>query len=451
MNMVRRMSFAAKGSPLQIRELSGISEDELSRLLARGAKDDAEVEATAREIIDAAKAQGFAAVRKYTLRFDGVELSPEKLRVSESEILEAYTKLGSEQLEAIRTAKSRIAVFQKALFERFGKDFEMRNEDGRVAIRMVPVERVGIYAPGGRAPLPSSVLMAAIPARIAGVGKVVLCTPPQKDGKADPGILVAAREAGVDEIFMIGGAQAIAAMAYGLKGILEPVDVIAGPGNRYVMAAKGIVSARNVCRIDLPAGPSEVLIIADESADPGFVAADMLAQAEHGPDSAAICLTNSKEFAEAVAEQLRLQLELLSRKGSIHEALASCGAILLTKNLDEAVDFANRYAPEHLELFTAQNSRLCGRVRDAGAIFIGTGEAFADYGMSGGNHILPTGRSARFASGLSVLTFLKFIYEEELTAKAQQGLAETTALLAEMETLDAHAASARLRKEGGGR
>jgi histidinol dehydrogenase len=320
----------------------------------------------------------------------------------------------------------------------------VRVKDGFVLFRPRPVRRVGIYVPGGIAPLPSSLLMAGVTARVARVYELLVCTPPQKSG-ISAAILYISQRLGIDEVYRIGGAQAIASMAYGLPGLMEKVSMVCGPGNVYVAAAKQIVSAGGTVKIDLVAGPSEVLIIADGTAKPGYMAADLLAQAEHGISSAAILLTDSVTLAREVAEKLECLCRPRKRPERAARSIRDYGAIVLVKNLDEAVAIANEYAPEHVEIYAKDAEKTAAGMKNAGAIFVNTCEAFADYGMSGGNHILPTGGTARFLSGLSVYDFLARTYIEVMTEQEQKAVAELAAVFADMEGLEAHANAARQR------
>ena len=390
------------------------------------------------------KARGFAAVSDYTLKLDGVRITPGNVVATAQEFAEAGKSLSQEEKAAMLGMKSRIGAFarlQKASLA----DVVQKNSEGTTTLVFRPIERVGIYVPAGRAPLFSSLFMAAVPAYAAGVKEIVVCTPPQKDGRANPFILAAAGMCGISKVYKIGGAQAIGAMAYGLKGILGPVDLVCGPGNAYVNAAKREVSATASVRIDVPAGPSEVLVIADRSASPKFVAADMLAQAEHGFDSAAICICTDVKTAAQVADELQGQLGLLAPDNAACRSIPKWGRIWLANCTDDAIEAANLLACEHLELMVGGAEGYAPKIRNAGAVFIKTAEAFCDYGMSGGNHILPTGLAARSFGGVSVQTFGKWMYVDMLNKNAQKELAKTTALLARMEGLEAHARAAEAR------
>ncbi|MFA6328252.1 MAG: histidinol dehydrogenase [Candidatus Micrarchaeia archaeon] len=397
----------------------------------------------ASRIVADVRLRGFEAVKEYSRSFDGFALSPENALVSRQEIADAEKSLLPSQREAMLEVKGRVQAFarvQKSAME----EVSLEGNDGKTALRFVPVARAGIYVPAGRAPLFSSLFMAAVPAAVAGVEEIVAFTPPQRDGNANPFVLAAASMCGISNVYRIGGAQAIAAMAYGMEGVATPVDVICGPGNAYVSAAKQLVAAGGT-RIDVPAGPSEVLVIADASANPAFVAADMLAQAEHGADSVALCICDSKEAALNVSAELSAQLGKLPVGSPARASIPKWGKVLVAKNLEDAVDASNGIAPEHLELMVAGAKRLLPKVKNAGAVFVGTGEAFCDYGMSGGNHILPTNSAAKAWGGVSVQTFGKWMYVEMLGKAAQKRLAKTAALLARMEGLEAHARAAEAR------
>jgi len=399
----------------------------------------------AKGIMREVEERGFAAVAEYSRKFDGVEMTRESVAVDEKELREAETSLTDEEKEAMLEMKGRIAKFakvQKAALQ----EIVQTDADGTTRLVFKPVERAGIYVPAGRAPLFSSLFMAALPAKEAGVRDIMVCTPPQKDGKANRYVLVAASMCGIDRVLKIGGAQAIASMAFGLEGLQQPADVICGPGNAYVNAAKMEAAGRGI-RIDVPAGPSEVLVIADGAADAAFVASDMLAQSEHGADSAAICICTDARTASAVAEQLQLQLSALPAGNPAFKSIPKWGRIWIATSVEEAIEAANQIACEHLELMAEGTGELVPLVQNAGAIFARTAETFCDYGMSGGNHILPTGKAARAWGGVSLQAFGKWVYIDEIGAKAQGKLAKKTALLARMEGLEAHARAAEARQE----
>jgi histidinol dehydrogenase len=398
----------------------------------------------AKGIVEDVEKRGFSAVSEYTRRFDNYELTNEKLKVRKSDIDEAADKLTDLQRKAIDEAYERVGKVQNEIADSALEKTEIKVGQGYVSLEPRPIERVGIYVPGGIAPLPSSLLMAGLAARAAGVKDIVVCTPPQKNG-ISPAILYVASKLGIDDIYQIGGAQAIAAMACGLPGLMKKTNMICGPGNVYAAAAKQIVSAKGLVKIDLVAGPSEVLIIADGSARADFIGADMLAQAEHGTNSPAILLTTSQTIAQEVNKELGEQLSQLNSRETAEKSLTDYGAIVLVENLEQAAEIANDYAPEHLEILTKNSSEDAKMITNAGAVFVNTCESFADYGMSGGNHILPTGGTARFLSGLSVYDFLVRTYVEYMPNDEQEKLAELAAAFADIEGLEAHSNAARLR------
>ena len=412
-------------------------------LSGRKASDESARE-TAAKVIEDVRAGGFDAICAYSRKFDGLALTRKSALATSEEMLDAERALTPQQRRAMLLMKRKIERFALLQKSKMGK-VALRDKQGATSLRFVPVERAGIYVPAGRAPLFSSLFMSAVPARIAGVKEMVVCTPPQKGGRANPLILAAARMCGIEKVCKIGGAQAIAAMAFGAEGLTPPCDVICGPGNAYVSAAKQLVASYGV-KIDVPAGPSEVLIIAGDDAMPEFAVADMLAQAEHGGDSAAICICVSNAFAGKVADGLARQLALLPDMSPARQSIPKWGRIFVAKSMKEAFEAANVLAPEHLELFGKDAQKMAGMARNAGAVFVETAEAFCDYGMSGGNHILPTNSAARAWGGVSVQTFGKWMYEETLSRKAQAKLSDACALLARMEGLEAHARAAEIRK-----
>ncbi len=423
--------------------IGSLADLDISRLMKRGEIPE-EIKSRVRDIVEDVRQNGLRSVIKYTLQFDNVQTSPSSIKVTPEEIEEAYDKLIPEELDAICESVQRVTAFhlkQKQCI----KDILLELPEGSTCLKWLPLKRVGIYAPAGKAPLPSSVLMAAIPATIAGVKDFILCSPPQKNGKIDPSILITANECGIKSIYKIGGAQAIAAMAYGC-GLFDSVDIISGPGNVYTAYAKQLVSGEGIVKIDTLAGPSEVLIIADETADAALIASDMLAQAEHGPNSSSICITDCPQLAQQVKSEVGAQLAALPANDPVATALSNFGAVLVVAGLQQAVDFANSYAPEHLEIFTKEPEPVANQIINSGAIFLETAEVFGDYGISGSNHILPTGRSCRFASGVSVFTFLKYQLIERLTKDTQSRLAKLTAAFARVENLEAHARAAELRR-----
>jgi histidinol dehydrogenase len=389
--------------------------------------------------------KGFGGVIELTKRFDKFDLNSENVRIREEEIAKQASKLTSTQKESIDESFERVYSFQQKVAESIKPVLEER--DGRnTNLIPRPIERIGIWIPGGLAPLPSSLLMAGATARAAGVKNLIGITPPKSE--LNPAVAYILQKLEINEMFRMGGVPAIWAMANGLKPYFEKVNMICGPGNIYVAEAKRQVRGQGKVGIDLDAGPSEVLILADETADPRFVAADMLAQAEHGPTSPGILITDSERIAKEAQDEIDSQLAKLKRGKETGTAIREYGGILLVKDFAEALNLANQYASEHLEIFCSNETlaKICGSLPPAGAVFIRTGEAFADYGFTGGNHILPTGGSARFSSGLSALNFITWQYQEEMTLDAQKEAAEKTGMFADMEGLEAHANAARTRR-----
>jgi histidinol dehydrogenase len=397
---------------------------------------------TVRKILNDVKEQGDAAVLKLTQQFDRHTLPLEKIKVSLEEIAEAYKEVKPEELAALKEAEKRIRLFH----ERQKQDSWTYEEEGVMLGQMVrPLAVAGIYVPGGKASYPSSVLMNAIPAKVAGVERVVMCSP-FPDAVTRPHVLVAADLAGVTEIYKVGGAQAVAAMAFGTETIPR-VDKIVGPGNIFVALAKRLVFG--TVDIDMIAGPSEILIVADSSANPAYVAADLLSQAEHDEDAVPILVTPDAVLAEEVGRELEKQVKALSKKAIAEVSLDNNCFLLITKSLDEAVEMANEIAPEHLELSVENPSEWVKKVNNAGAIFMGhyTPEAMGDY-LAGPNHVLPTSGTARFSSPLGVYDFIKRTSLISYTKEALQSCGKNVIMLAEMEDLGGHANSVKLRLEG---
>ena len=387
---------------------------------------------TVRSVLDDVKINGDAAIKKYEKQFDKADLK--EIRVSEAEIKEAEANISGDLKKAILQAKNNIELFHASQhFE--GK--KITTSTGVVCWqKAVAIDKVGLYIPGGTAPLFSTVLMLAVPARIAGCREIVLCTPPSSNGKIHPAILFAAAVAGVNCICKVGGSQAIAAMAYGTESVPK-VYKIFGPGNQYVTAAKQWVSLKDVA-IDMPAGPSEVEVIADASANPDFIAADFLSQAEHGVDSQAMLVTADAQVVEPLVEAIQKQLEKLPRKGITEKAL-SHSRIIVLKDRQEIIDFTNLYAPEHLIIQTDDYSEIAEQIRNAGSVFMGayTPESAGDY-ASGTNHTLPTNGYAHAYSGVNLDSFIKKMTFQEISADGIRGLGETICVMAENEHLDAH-------------
>lgn len=401
-------------------------------------------EATVREVLQAIKRQGDRALLHYTTEFDRVTLTAEDLRVSPAELDAAYQQVSRDLLHAIQLACRQIEAFHR---QRVPKSWVQFNDDEVVlGKRYTPVDRAGLYVPGGQAPYPSTVLMNAVPAKVAGVPRIVMVTPPGSDGSdqgINPAILVAAQEAGVTEIYRVGGSQAVAALAYGTETIPK-VDVITGPGNVYVMLAKKLVYG--TVGIDSLAGPSEVLIIADKAANPVHVAADMLAQAEHDQMAASILLTDDSVLARKVVDEVERQLENHPRRLLTEKAIANFGLVVVVESLEDAADLSNEFAPEHLQLEITDPWALLDQIRHAGAIFLGysTPEAVGDY-LAGPNHTLPTSGAARYASALSVETFLKHSSLIQYSPTALRKVAGAIDALTQAEGLHSHGESVRLR------
>lgn len=394
-------------------------------------------------IIDDVRERGDEALFEMTKRFDGADLNADNIRVTQAEIDEAYTLVDASLIEVIRKAMTNIRVYHEK--QRQYGWFDTTSDGTILGQKVTPLQSTGVYVPGGKAAYPSSVLMNVIPAKVAGVEKIVMVTPPGKDGKVNPGTLVAAHEAGADEIYKVGGAQAIAALAFGTASVPK-VDKIVGPGNIYVALAKKAVYG--YVSIDSIAGPSEILVIADETANPRYVAADLLSQAEHDELASAILVTTSEKLAEKVQKEIEGFTQVLSRKAIIEKSLENYGHILIASSIDEAVEIANAIASEHLEIVTANPFEVMTKIRNAGAIFIGenSSEPLGDY-FAGPNHILPTNGTAKFFSPLSVDDFVKkssiIYYSREALAAKKDDIIQ----FAKAESLTAHANSIAVRFE----
>ena len=415
------------------------TDTQVSEIIARPTKDAADLTAKVSQVLARIQHEGDSAVLEYERQFDKVELT--SLAVTPSEFEAAEAQVSAELKSALELAHQNIARFHEA--QRFtGIDVETA-PGVRCWQRSVPIEKVGLYVPGGTAPLFSTVLMLATPARIAGCGEIVLCTPPRRDGTVNPAILVAARIAGVSQVFKAGGVQAIGAMAYGTQSVPK-VFKIFGPGNQYVQCAKQLVSLADVA-IDLPAGPSEVEVIADATADPAFVAADLLSQAEHGVDSQVLLVTTSEQLLADVQSEVERQLQALPRK-DIAAAALQHSRLVLVASAEEAIAISNRYAPEHLIIETADAQQLAARVQNAGSVFIGhlTPESAGDY-ASGTNHTLPTNGYATAYSGVNLDSFCRKITYQHITPEGLQQIGRAVQLMAEAEQLDAHKNAMTLR------
>jgi histidinol dehydrogenase len=417
-----------------IKPISELTAEESARLFNRSAGL-SDVMAPVISILNDVRENGDAAVRKYTEQFDRAKIN--EIEVSHKEIHEALFSLDKNLLAHLKKAASNIRAFHEA---QVSKDWIKEFAPGlKLGQRITPLDIAGAYVPGGRAAYPSTALMTAIPAKVAGVGKVIICTPPKPDGTVNPLTLAAAHIAGADRVFRVGGVQAIAAMAYGTETIPK-VDKIVGPGNVYVTAAKMACGTA----IDFPAGPSEVLVIADDSARADFIASDMIAQAEHDPNAVSILVTPSGELGEQVKQEIENRLKTEERTEIIRKSLEN--AAILTGTLDECIGFSNKFAPEHLEIMTGQD--ILGRIRHAGSIFVGSHAPVSagDY-ASGTNHVLPTAGYARMFSGLNTDHFVTKSSIQIIDKKGLDGISETIIGLAEAEGLSAHANAVRVRKK----
>ena len=411
------------------------------KLLSRSQLEYGDVQQRVTEIINDIKVNGDSALFKYTKDFDGIDLSADTIEVTKEEIAEAYTKVDNELIEVIKKSADRIYAFHEK--QKMNSWLEP-NKNGEMLGQLIrPLEKVGVYVPGGKAAYPSSVLMNIVPAKVAGVENIIMTTPPGKDGRVNPTTIVAADIAGVDHIYKVGGAQAIAALAFGTESVPK-TDKIVGPGNIYVALAKR--SVYGYVNIDSVAGPSEILVLADESANPVYVAADLLSQAEHDELASAILITTSEELAENVQKELEIQTSKLERKEIIEKSLENYGAIILVENFDQACELSNAVAPEHMEVCTKEPFSLLPKIQNAGAIFLGhfTPEPLGDY-MAGPNHVLPTGGTARFFSPLSIDDYIKKSSIISFSQEALKALGEDVIKFADAEGLTAHANSVRVR------
>lgn len=425
---------------IQMVHADGVSEKRLlDTLKARSGEIDRTVTASVTEILDNVRRFGDTSVREYTMKFDGSV--PEQAEVPASALEEAVKTCDSEFIYALYKAADNIRDFHRR--QKQQSWLEPKPDGVILGQRVRALRRVGLYVPGGTAAYPSSVLMNAIPAKIAGVEEIIMVTPPRKDGTANPDILAAAKIAGVDRVFLMGGAQAVAALAYGTQTVPQ-VDKIVGPGNIYVATAKKLLFG--TVDIDMIAGPSEILIIADETANPKFLAADLMSQAEHDKMASAVLLTDSERIAARTVEELERQVQALSRRDIIETSLRDFGAVMICDSIAQAVDIANSIAPEHLEMAVREPLEYIGRIDNAGSVFLGqyAPEPLGDY-FAGPNHVLPTGGTARFFSPLSVDSFIKkssFIYyTEDALRKAKDDIVK----LAETEGLTAHANAVKVR------
>lgn len=429
---------------MRIQKLNGHTKQNLLEdLLKRSPNQYGSYEAGVHAILQDVKEKGDEAVFSYTEKFDHAVINESNIRVTQDEIDEAYEIVGDSLVTIIRKALKNIRSYHEK--QRQYSWFDSQSNGTILGQKVTPLQRVGVYVPGGKAAYPSSVLMNILPAKVAGVEEIVMVTPPGRDGKVNPNTLVAAREAGADVIYKVGGAQAIGALAYGTKSIPK-VDKIVGPGNIYVALAKKAVYGH--VSIDAIAGPSEILVIADDSANPRYVAADLLSQAEHDELASAILVTTSETFAQAVSEQVDLFLKQLSRSEIIQKSLDNYGYILVSETLEDAIDIANEIASEHLEIQTRDPYQVMTKIRNAGAIFIGeyASEPLGDY-FAGPNHVLPTNGTARFFSPLSVDDFIKKSSIIGYSKEALEKIHKDIEAFAEAEQLTAHANSIRVRFE----
>lgn len=415
----------------------------LQDLLKRSPNQYPEYEERVAAILEAVKKDRDQAIFEFTKKFDGADISANNIKVTEAEIEEAYQAVDPSLIEIIRKAKENIKVYHEK--QRQYSWFDSKPDGTMLGQKVTALQKVGVYVPGGKAVYPSSVLMNIIPAKVAGVEEIIMLTPPGKDGKVNPNTLVAAKEAGADTVYKVGGAQAIAAMAYGTESIPK-VDKIVGPGNIYVALAKKAVYGH--VSIDSIAGPSEIMVIADETANPRYVAADLLSQAEHDELASAILVTTSEELAQKVSEQVEIFVEQLSRTEIMRKSLDNYGYILVADTMDDVIDVANEIASEHLEIMTKNPYDVMMKVRNAGAIFIGeySSEPLGDY-FAGPNHVLPTNGTAKFFSPLSVDDFIKKSSIIAYSKEALEAIHLDIEHFAEAEKLTAHANSIKVRFE----
>jgi histidinol dehydrogenase len=415
-----------------------------ARLEARCVALDAELLKLVQSIVEEVRSRGDRALIEYTKRFDNLELTQPELRITEDELRRFAEPTDERVLVALRQAICNVRAFHERQIER---SWNISPSDGvQLGQRIMPLDSVGLYVPGGTAAYPSSVVMNAAPAQVAGVARIVVTTP-RRALAENPAVAAALLELNVSEVYGVGGAQAIAALAFGTETVPR-VDKITGPGNKYVAAAKRLVFG--VVGIDAIAGPTEVVIVADESARADFIAADLLAQAEHGEDASAILMTNSESLAKSVAQEVGRQMESLPRREIVESSLREYGAIIVVETLNEACALVNELAPEHVEIVSRDDEQIAANIRHAGAIFLGayTPEAAGDY-MAGPNHVLPTGRTARFSSALGVYDFVKRTSVLRYTQEAFGAIAESVAIIAECEGLAGHARSALIRNQKG--
>ncbi|MCX8171415.1 MAG: histidinol dehydrogenase [Candidatus Bathyarchaeota archaeon] len=431
--------------PIKIAKLRGARNMALENRWPRKRTLDLDLLKYVEGIIEDVMRRGDSALVDLTMRFDGVRINSEQISVRREEVEEAYGMVSEEQIAAIEDAKSRVENLERMIMSRVG--FKYEDEDGvKISREYRPIRSAGCYVPGGLAAYPSTVIMTVAPAKVAGVPRVAVCSPPRKDGKIHPLTLVAADICGADEFYRVGGAQAIAALAYGTETI-KPVEKIVGPGNKYVLAAKRIVS-RDV-PIDHPAGPSEIMILADDSANPYYVALDMLSQAEHGADSIAALVTTSMRLAEDTLSSIMHIIGDLPEGSGVKEALEKNGLILVADSMDEAIDFVNDFAPEHLEIIARGAHEISGKICSSGIILIGhtTPVSLSDYCL-GTNHVIPTGGYGLVYQPLSALDFVRCLSIVECSERAMRKLSLSAMVLAKSEGLLNHALALRERLRG---
>ncbi len=434
------------------KKLKDLSKGEYKRILERSRSRMEEILSRVVPIIHEVEKYGDEAVSRFTSKFDRVSLTPRDFLVKKEKLKEAYKRVSPEVIKSLRKMRDQVYDFHRNQLPKdwsMNKTFLNRGEGSyTLGQRFVPFDEVGVYVPGGKARYPSTVIMAIVPAKLAGVGKIILASPPSENGEIAEVVMVAADIAGVDLALNVGGVQAISALALGTATIPK-VDLIVGPGNIYVNAAKVYLSSLGKIGIDCPAGPTEILVLADGSAIPAYVVSDLLSQTEHDEESCAVLVTTSPELAEEVYQRLSKEVKRFSRRKIMEKSLEKYGAILMVKNLDEAINFVNDFAPEHLEIMTRGPEEVLKRIKNAGSIFLGhfSPVAVADY-LSGTNHILPTGGWAKNFSGLSVQTFLKSLTYQSLTKKALKLMGKDIATLAFAEgPYDAHTCSVEIRQE----
>lgn len=417
-----------------------LAEGLYSKLTQRTKSNDGgSVISTVSEILENVRKRGDEALRDYSKRFDNADIK--NIRVPEEDITAAYNEVDEKLLQTIIKAKQNIWSFHEKQLQ---NSWMSPKEDGTLLGQLVrPLEKVGLYVPGGTAPLISSVLMTAVPAKVAGVSKIIMCTPPARDGSVNPAILVAAREAGVEEVYRAGGAQAIAAMAYGTQSV-PCVDKICGPGNVFVATAKRLIFGD--CDIDMFAGPSEILIVADSTAKPDYLAADLLSQAEHDKLASSVLITNDESLVPKVKAEIEKQLSKLSRGAIVEKSLKDYGFVILTSSIEEAIEVSNNIAPEHLEICVDEPMSKLGLIKNAGAIFVGnySPEPLGDY-LAGPSHVLPTSGTARFSSPVNVDQFIKKSSLIYYNRKALEAASNDIVRFAEAEFLDAHANAIKVR------